>query len=78
MTAVHVFMGQGYYPEQGLGDYKKSFYSNESEFDSSTPQAVLDGWAYVEKEFKDSGEDWWSLIEDSGEGLVEIGSGYKR
>jgi hypothetical protein len=69
MTAAHVFMGEGYYPQAGLGDYRTSFYSDTAEEDADR---------YVEETFLASGHDWYAILTDNGNGLVEYAYNYRR
>jgi hypothetical protein len=64
MARAHVFMGAGYYPMSGLGDYAKSFYGD---------YAVDEAMAYVQETFwgTDKRHDWYSVIVDTGDGLIE-------
>ncbi len=69
MTAAHVFMGAGYYPMAGTGDYVTSFYSDTAEEDAEN---------YVKTTFLNSGHDWYAILTDNGNGLFEHAYDFKR
>lgn len=60
MIAAHVFMGAGYYPRSGLGDYKASFYGED---------AIDGAEIYVSLMYPESRDDWYAIVVDRGEGL---------
>ena len=67
MTA-HVFMGYNYYPMAGLGDYKKSFYGED---------AIRQAGHFIDTVFDGDGSDWWKIIADNGDGLIEVSGDYR-
>lgn len=60
--AMHLFMGYGYYPESGLGDY----------------QGPVETIEEVEEKFAASNLDWFSVVEEVNGRLREIASGWGK
>lgn len=60
MNKVHLFAGQGYYPESGLGDYQGSYDTFEE----------ADQWIKDDKA-AERGSDWYCIIGVTEEGDLE-------
>lgn len=68
----HLFAGNNYYPDSGLGDYVQSF---EEEDEAQIVGANLckppddDTYGHL---------DWWAVISDHGGRLTEVSRGYSK
>lgn len=71
----HLFTGQGYYPQSGLGDYEDSFDTLSEAVDAgrvkcgdTKPDDYVGYWY---------SDDWYSVIQEQEGRLVEVASGWK-
>lgn len=68
----HLFAGQGYYPESGLGDYIGPYETlDEAEAEGKNKTAPRGNFSWGE-------QDWYSVITESDGRLVEVASGWGK